>query len=62
LYYSVAKQQVGGFANLHSLAWVTLTSFCMVTNQFQPVQSCQGVIHHLSLASNISHYSCTQIM
>lgn len=31
-------------------------SFCMVTNRFQPVQSWQGVIHHLSLASNMSHY------
>lgn len=28
----------------------------MVTDQFQPVQSCQAVIHHLSLASNVSHY------
>lgn len=55
LYYSKAKQQVGGFARSNSLAWITLTSFCMVTNQFQPIQSCQGVIHHLSLASNMSH-------
>lgn len=56
LYYSEAKWQVGGFARSHSLTWVYLTSFCMVTNQFQPVQSCQSVIHHLSLASNMSQY------
>jgi hypothetical protein len=27
LYYSEAKQQVGGFAKLHSLAWVTFDKF-----------------------------------
>jgi len=56
LYYTEAKRQVGGFARSHSLAWVTLTNFYMVTNQSQPVQSCHGVIHPLSLASNMSHY------
>jgi hypothetical protein len=56
LYYSEEKWQVGGFARSHSLAWVTLTGFCMVTNQFHPEQSCQDIIHYLSLASNMSHY------